>query len=151
LGRLYLGAREYTAAFDALRQAAEAAPGGAAQRYAELFEACDQTVAQALDAGFSALADLESPTKPAPREEVYQRLHAVLAQIRKIKEFATPLKLPEDQQLVLDQRILYYAAAFEAVTWALDYVDTGAADSQARALQRRAEAAALPAGWAGKT
>jgi hypothetical protein len=37
------------------------------------------------------------------------------------------------------------------VTWALDYVDTGAAASKARALQQRSEAVAMPAGWAPKT
>ena len=150
LGRIYIDAGQYTAAFEALRQAAEAAPAGQAQHYAELFVACDRTVGQGLEAGFKALADLEGHPQAAPREEVYQRLNAALAQIQKIKDFATPLKLPEDQQLVLDQRVLYYAAAFEAVTWALDYVDTGNAGSRARALQRRREAAAMPAQWGGR-
>ena len=150
LGAIYIHAREYGAAFDALRQAGEVNPAGAAAHYGELFEACDQTVGQALDSGFQALADLDSTSKPAPREQVFQRLNAALGQIQKIRDFATPLKLAEEQQEVLDQRILYYAAAFEAVTWALDYVDTGAAASKARALQRRSEAATMPAGWTRK-
>jgi lipopolysaccharide biosynthesis regulator YciM len=148
LGRIYVGAGQYAAAFEVLREAAQYAPASQTQRYGELFVACDQAVGQALEAAFQALADLESPTRPAPREQVYQRLTAASAQIQKISDFAAPLKLPEDQQLLLAQRVLYYSLAAEAVTDALVYLDTGDATLKAKALERRQEAAAMPAAWA---
>ncbi len=147
LGRIYVGAGQYAAAFEALREAAQYAPPEQAPAYGELFMACDRAVAQALQAAFQALADLESPTRPLPREQAYQRLTATAAQIRKISDFAAPLKLPEDQQLILAQRVLYYTVAEEAVTNALVYLDTGEATLRVKALQRYREAEAMPAAW----
>lgn len=148
LGQIYVGAGQYAAAFEALREAAQYAPSEQTPAYAELFVACDRAVGQALQAAFQALADLESPTRPLPREQAYQRLTATAAQIRKISDFAAPLRLPEDQQLLLAQRVLYYSVAEEAVTNALVYLDTGEATLRAKALQRYREAEAMPAAWA---
>ena len=148
LGRIYINAGQFAAAFEALKGAAQYAPAGQAKRYAELFVACDRAVGQSLDAAFSALADLDRPTRPAPREEVFEKLGAAATQIKKIEEFAAPLELPDEEQLGLAERQLYYSRAAEAVTYALRFVDTGEADLKTRALQRRQEAAAMPATWA---
>ncbi len=149
LGRIYIDAAQYAAAFEALKEAAEYAPAGQTQRCAELFVACDKAVGQALEAAFQALADLESPTKPAPREKVFQRMMAAAAQTERITDFAAPLQLSEDQQWALEERQLYYLRVAEAVTYALEYVDTGREGAKKTALQRQKEAAAMPKGWGG--
>lgn len=146
LGRLYLEAGQFAAAFDALRQAAQHVPAGQPVSYQELFLACDRTVRQALEAAFVALGDLDR-RGPAVREEVYKRLAAAVSQIQKIKDFAAPLDLPAAQRLPLAQRLVYYALALEATTNALVYVDTGDPNLRTQAEQRRQEALAMPEVW----
>ena len=149
LGRIYINAGQYGAAFEALKEAAQYSLAEQAQRYTELFVACDKAVGQSLEAAFQALEALDSPTKPAPREEVFQRLATAGAQVKKITDFAGPLQLPAEQQSALEDRQLYYSRAAEAITYALEYVDTGNAAAKATALERRKEAAGMPAGWGG--
>lgn len=149
LGRIYVEANQYSAAFDVLREAADQAPSGVAELYKELFVACDKAVAQALQGGFAALEAMGSPAQPLPREEVFQRLTTAERQISKIEAFAAPLEFSGPEQSVLQDRQLYYSRALEALTYALEYVDTGNAAAKTAALERRREAEAMPAGWGG--
>ncbi len=146
LGRMYMAALQFGAAFTAYQEAAQASED-TATHFEEMFSACDGVVAEALEEAFSLLKALDQKSREMTREEAYTRLRTAVQQMQKIRDFAAEVKPLPAHQRSYDLRMVYYALATEAATNALVYVDTGAANMRAQAERQHQEAVALPRSW----
>lgn len=135
LGDLYAQRRLHREALSCYQRAAEINPSRASmaqRRYLEVMAAADNSVSDALTAGWSAFRDYVDH-QVGEREPVFRAFSQVRDQIEEALEFADSVTPPEALRAEHARRQYAYSLALEATVAALTYLDLGEPEMKTRA------------------